>query len=203
MDAADRSIPGVSDAELVERARNGDRAAFGDLVERHQQAVFRTALAALRSPQDAEEVAQETFITAFRQIEHFRGDASFKTWLLTIAWNRSMDRRRRIGAWLRRFVSRGDGDEGRDPPSSQPTHEHVLIMAETRREVRRLVRALPRRYRDPLLLSASGEHTFEEIAALLGVPVGTAKWRAMEGRRLLKQKIEAQRRPPRGGVVAR
>jgi RNA polymerase sigma-70 factor (ECF subfamily) len=199
----------VSDEELIERARSGDRAAFGDLVERHQQAVFRAALAALRSHEDAEEVAQDTFIAAFRKLDQFRGDSSFKTWLLTIAWNRAMDRRRSAGEWFKRFVSRDEHARGRDqaqnprqePASGQPSHEQALIDDESRREVRRLVRALPVKYRDPLLLQSTGEHTFEEIAALLRIPVGTAKWRAMEGRRLLKRKLESGRRVAEGGQV--
>jgi RNA polymerase sigma-70 factor, ECF subfamily len=187
-----RSISGVSDAELIDRARAGDRAAFGELVERYQRAVFRTALVALRSREDAEEVAQEAFISAFRRLDRFRGDSSFKTWLLTIVWNRAIDHRRSLGERLRRFVARERDDERRpEPASEQPTHEQVLIAAEGRREVRRLLRTLPSKYRDPLMLSASGEHTFEEIGALLKIPVGTAKWRAMEGRRLLKRKLEA------------
>jgi RNA polymerase sigma-70 factor, ECF subfamily len=180
----------VSDEELIERARSGDRAAFGDLVERYQQAVFRAALAALRSREDAEEVAQDTFVAAFRKLDHFRGDSSFKTWLLSIAWNRAIDRRRSAGEWFRRFVSRDD-EPRREPASPQPSHEQALIDDESRREVRRVLRTLPAKYRDALLLSAGGEHTFEEIASILRVPVGTAKWRAMEGRRLLKRKIEA------------
>jgi RNA polymerase sigma-70 factor (ECF subfamily) len=179
----------VSDEELIGRARSGDRAAFGQLVERHQQAVFRAAFAALRSREDAEEVAQETFISAYQKLDRFRGESSFKTWLLSIAWNRALDRRRSLGEWFKRFVSR-DEEPRQEPASGQPSHEQALIEAESRREVRRLLRSLPAKYRDPLLLSATGEHTFEEIAVLLRVPVGTAKWRAMEGRRLLKKKIE-------------
>ena len=181
---------GVSDAELVERARRGDRDAFGELVERHQHAVFRTVLSALRSREDAEEVTQDAFISAMQKLEHFREEASFKTWLMTIAWNRAMDRRRSVGDWLRRFVTRDD-DEDRawEPAATGPSNEDQLIAAQDRREVRRLLQTLPAKYRDPLALSAGGEHTFEDIAALLGIPVGTAKWRAMEGRRLLKQKL--------------
>jgi DNA-directed RNA polymerase specialized sigma24 family protein len=99
-----------------------------------------------------------------------------------------MDRRRRAGEWFRRFVSRNDRD-GFDTPSPEPSHERTMIAEESRRDVRRMLRTLPARYRDALLLSASGDHTFEEIGRLLGVPTGTAKWRAMEGRRLLKRKL--------------
>jgi DNA-directed RNA polymerase specialized sigma24 family protein len=77
------SLCGVSDDELVGLALGGDRAAFGELVERHQQAVFLTALGALRSREEAEDVTQDTFIRAFGALARFRGDASFKTWVLT------------------------------------------------------------------------------------------------------------------------
>jgi RNA polymerase sigma-70 factor, ECF subfamily len=70
-----RSTACVSDAELIELARTGDRAAFGDLVERYQQVVFRTALVVLRSRQDAEEVAQDAMVSAFQKLAGFRGDA--------------------------------------------------------------------------------------------------------------------------------
>lgn len=177
----------VSDEELIQRAKDGDREAFGCLVERYQQVVFRTALVALRSREEAEEVAQDALVSAFLKIEGFRGDASFKTWLLTITWNRAMDRRRRAGEWFRRFVASDDNQP--EHVSGEPSHEEALIARQSRAEVRRIVRTLPPRYRDPLLLYASGEHTFEEIARILDVPSGTAKWRAMEGRRLLKQKL--------------
>ena len=178
----------MSDAELIEWARRGDRAAFGDLVERYQHVVFRAALAALRSREDAEEVAQEAMISAFQKLDSFRGDASFKTWLLTITWNRAMDRRRRVGEWFRRFVT-PDREDAFDPASGQPSHETALIAEESRREVRKMLATLPVKYREALLLSASGDHTFEEIGRLLRIPTGTAKWRAMEGRRILKKKL--------------
>jgi len=178
----------VSDAELIELARNGDRSAFGELVERYQQVVLRAALAALRSREDAEEVAQDAMVSAFQKLDGFRGDASFKTWLLTITWNRAMDRRRKAGEWFRRFGSH-DGEDGFQLPSGQPSHETTLIAEESRKEVRRMLMTLPPKYRDALLLSASGDHTFDEIGRLLGIPTGTAKWRAMEGRRILKKKL--------------
>ena len=185
----------MSDEELIERALTGDRAAFGDLVERYQQPVFRAALAALRSHEDAEEVAQDAFLTAFQKLDTFRGASSFKTWLLTITWNRALDRRRRVGEWLKRFVSRDEQDGPWDPASPGISHEQGLIDDESRRAVRRQVRRLPAKYRDALMLSASGDHTFEEIGRLLGVPTGTAKWRAMEGRRLLKQRLLGRTQP--------
>jgi RNA polymerase sigma-70 factor (ECF subfamily) len=178
----------VSDAELIERARQGDGSAFGELVERYQASVFRTALAALRSRAEAEDVAQEALVSAYQKLSTFRGEASFKTWLLAITWRRALDRRRSLSDVLRRFVDT-DGHLPIDLPAAGRSHEDDLVEAERRAEVRRLVRRLPPKFRDVLLIMATGDHTFEEAAALLGVPVGTAKWRASEGRRLLKVKL--------------
>ena len=87
----------VTDCELVERARAGDQTAFGDLVDRHRDAVFRAALAALGNREEAEDVAQEAFVAAYRGLDGFRGDATFKTWVTTIAWRRALNRRRGLG----------------------------------------------------------------------------------------------------------
>jgi RNA polymerase sigma-70 factor (ECF subfamily) len=180
----------VSDAELVERARTGDQSAFGELVEIHQPAVFRAALAALRSRDEAEEVVQDAFLAAYRKLGDFRGESSFKTWLLTITWRKALDRRRSIGEWMSRFVTPSDHDAPPlDPPSPDRSHEQSLIDDDLRRHVRRMVRTLPAHFRDVLLLMATGDHTFEEIGKMLGVPLGTVKWRASEGRRLLKRKL--------------
>jgi len=183
----------VSDVELVERARGGDDAAFGELVELHQGAVFRAAIAALRSRDEAEEVVQEAFLAAYRKLGDFRGESSFRTWLLTITWRKALDRRRSISEWLRRHVTpAADADPDRrppDPPSPEQSHEQSLLERELRLHVRRVVRTLPPHFRDVLLLVATGDHTLDEIARVLGIPLGTVKWRASEGRRLLKRKL--------------
>jgi RNA polymerase sigma-70 factor (ECF subfamily) len=189
----------VSDDELVGLALGGDREAFGELVERHQQAVFLTALGALRSREDAEDVTQDTFIRAFGELARFRGDASFKTWVLTIAWNRVRDRRRSLRRWLKTFSQHdGDDDVGGDAMAmmggrtGERSSEIALIEEQAYRDVRKLVGALPAKFRDPLVLSVFGEQTFETIGRVIGVPVGTAKWRVAEARRLLRSKLERQ-----------
>jgi len=95
----------VSDVDLVARARQGDPAAFGELVDRHRPAVYRAALAALGSPADAEDAAQDAFLLAYRRLDSFRGDASFKTWLLTITWHQAINRRRSLANIWRRMVT--------------------------------------------------------------------------------------------------
>jgi RNA polymerase sigma factor (sigma-70 family) len=177
----------VSDAELVARARQGDHSAFGELVERHRAAVYRAAHAALGSASEAEDVAQEAFLAAYQKMATYRAEASFKTWLLTIAWRRALSRRRSLASRWRRFAA-GDPPESADPRQRR-TQEGALIDAEMARHVERLVRALPARLRDPLLLCAAGEQTYGDIAAVLGIPEGTLKWRVAEARRRLKERL--------------
>src|SRR5438105_2870817 len=103
--------PDRRDAELVERARAGQTAAFGELVERHRGAVYRAALAALRNPADAEDVAQEALVLAFRKIGQFRGESSVRTWMITIGWRLALSRRRSPLHRLKQMISTGSDIE--------------------------------------------------------------------------------------------
>jgi RNA polymerase sigma-70 factor, ECF subfamily len=183
-----------SDLELVRLAQAGDTQAFGTLVERNRRAVFRAALAAVGSPAEADDVAQDAFVAAYRKLSHFRGDAAFRTWVVSIAWRKALDRRKSVARWLKMTVTpqrfddqAGDGmDELRSGWRSPEEH---LASAELERTIRRLIATLPRKLRDALLLSGSDEYSYEQIAVILGIPVGTVKWRVSEARRLLKQKL--------------
>ena len=182
------STKGVSDPELVERARRGDDAAFGTLVDRHRTAVFRAALAALGTREDAEEVAQEAFVAAFQHLQDFREDASFKTWLLSIAWRKALTRRRTVRTFLRRFVQPPEDTEWQVPDAGR-TQEQAVLDDELHGHIRREIARLAPKFRDALLLASAGEHSYNDIAGMLGIPVGTLKWRVNEARRQLKIRL--------------
>ncbi len=188
----------ATDPDLVRLAQAGDIDAFGELVERHRRAVFRAALACVRSPAEADDVAQEAFVTAYRKLSTFRGEAQFRTWLLSITWRKAIDRRKSIARWLRTTVSSARNDAGEDSfdqmervPSSNRSQEDTFVDEELQRNVTRLITTLPRKLRDALLLAGTGEHTYEEISHILGAPLGTVKWRVSEARRVLKRKLAA------------
>jgi len=188
----------VTDLELVRLAQAGDSEAFGELVERNRRAVFRAALAAVGSATEADDVAQEAFVTAWRKLSGFRGESQFRTWLLSITWRKAIDRRKSLNKWLKlaAFASRDEaGDSMFDVVDQVPSNERApdaaLESTELQRDIRRLVRTLPRKLRDALLLAGSGEHTYEEISRMLDAPVGTVKWRVAEARRVLKRKLTA------------
>jgi len=189
-ETADRAA--TADLALVRRVQAGDVEAFGELVERNRRAVFRAALAAVGSATEADDVAQEAFVTAFQKLNGFRGEAAFKTWLLAITWRKSVTR------WMQRLVtpahSEGTG-EAWDPmerlASGGPSQEADVMTSDLQRRLRPLIASLPKKLRDALLLAGSGDHTYEEIGQMLKIPTGTVKWRVSEARKVLKQKMVA------------
>jgi RNA polymerase sigma-70 factor, ECF subfamily len=183
----------VDDGDLVQRARQGDAAAFGELIDRHRPAVYRAALAALGSHADAEDAAQDAFLAAYRRLDGFRGDASFKTWLLTIAWRQALNRRRSLTRIWRQMIAASQDEHGESPldtiASPTPSPEDAAVDDQLRRAIRRAIHALSPKLRDALLLAQSGEHTYEEIGVMLRAPVGTIKWRVSEARRVVRKHL--------------
>ena len=191
----------MSDAELVARARDGDHAAFGDLVDRHRTAVYRAAMAALGSHAEADDAAQEAFVLAWRRLNSFRAESSFKTWLLTIAWHQAINRRRGLTKWWKRMMPLDNPDTARDATSSAPLvasavrgsldwdPERLASSDELRRDIRTAIRALSPKLRDALMLAQSGDYSYEEIGTMVRAPVGTIKWRVAEARRRVKQRL--------------
>jgi RNA polymerase sigma-70 factor (ECF subfamily) len=183
----------VTDAELVTRARQGDSTAFGELVNRHQSAVYRAARTALGSHADAEDAAQDAFVLAFRRLDSFRGEASFKTWLLTIAWRQAINHRRSMTRLWRRMMAPQDREPDEGPEAiagGLPTPEAAAAAVELKRAVRDAIRRLPPALRDTFLLAQAGDYGYEEISAMLTVPVGTIKWRVSEARRRVRKALD-------------
>jgi len=174
---------------LVGAARVGDQEAFGRLVDLYEHVVLRTALAALGRREDAEDVAQEAFLIAWKRLPGFRGDASFKTWMLTIVWRKALDRRRSRNRWWHRTADTKDDEYAgfRDTVACDPERETLLRDFEHRLALE--ITRLSPKLRDALLLAASGEHSYADIARILGTRVGTIKWRVSEARRRVSMAV--------------
>jgi len=153
----------MTDGERLEQARAGDHAAFGELVERHRSAVFRAAFAALGNDADAEDIAQEALVLAYKRLDQFRGDASVRTWMVAIARRLALTRRRRL--WWRgnrTVVQETDLQALRDlTPSPEARAQSAQFIRTLQREIRRL----PPKLRDALLLTAAGDLT-QDISLL-------------------------------------
>jgi RNA polymerase sigma-70 factor (ECF subfamily) len=197
-DCVTASEASATDLDLVRLAQAGDVEAFGELVERNRRAVYRAALACLGNPAEADDVAQEAFVTAYRKLSTFRGEAQFRTWLLSITWRKAIDRRKSVSRWLKLAVGPARGEPGEDALDQMDrvaavsrSQEDLMVDDELQRNVTRLIGTLPRKLRDALLLAGTGEHTYEQISRMLGAPLGTVKWRVSEARRVLKKKLAA------------
>ena len=188
----------AADLVLVRRAQAGDTEAFGELVERNRRAVFRAALAAVGSATEADDVAQEAFVTAFQKLGGFRGESSFKTWLLAITWRKAIDRRKSVTRWVQRMVAPAHSNETGEEwdvmdrlAAGGQSQEDDLVTSDLQQRLKPLIASLPKKLRDALMLAGSGDHSYDEIGRLLKIPTGTVKWRVSEARKVLRQKMAA------------
>ena len=180
---------------LAARAQQGDADAFSALVDLHQRAARRVAAAALGNLADADEAVQDACLTAWRRIDRLEDPAAFRAWLLRITWRKALDRRRSLMGWLKRLRQEpADAEHAEDSieqiPAPATGPDAALLARERDRVLAQMIRSLPPRLRDPFLLAASGEHRYEDIATLLNIPLGTVKWRIVEARRVLKEKLQ-------------
>lgn len=175
---------------LVALARTGDRAAFGRLIEDHLTAARRLALAAVGQPMEADEVVQEASVAAWTRLNGLQDSGAFRGWFMRIVWRKALDRRRSLRSWLDRFGTPASDERRLEFPAADPGPDVQLMSRELERAIAQVVKALPRKLLDPFLLAASGDHRYEEIAALVGAPIGTVKWRISEARRLIRLKLD-------------
>jgi RNA polymerase sigma-70 factor (ECF subfamily) len=187
-----RRGPGPTDRELVDQAREGDTRAFGQLVRRHQQRIHRLALHLLRDRAEAEDVAQETFIRAYRAIGRFDGRSEPYTWLYRITVNLSLNVLRSRKSQRRTT----EMDEGRleGEIGEKRALDDRLVPADTDAANRQLYAALSQgidqlseTLRTTLVLVCIDGRSHEEAAAILGAPEGTIAWRVHEARRKLRE----------------
>lgn len=184
-------------AALVHRARAGEVAAFNLLVLQHQDAAYSLALRFLGSQQAAEDATQEAFLRAYRGIERFEGER-FRPWLLSIVANAARDELRRQKRRPQRSLDQARDDVDRpaiDPPDPGPSPEDATLRGELRGLLEAALRELPEDWRMVVLLSDVHGLAYDEVAAALGVPVGTVKSRLSRARGRLRDLLRASREP--------
>jgi RNA polymerase sigma-70 factor (ECF subfamily) len=186
-----------SDEMLVELAREGSESAFNELVDRYTPLIYRRALSMTRSSQDAEDVVQETFLRMYNHLGDFSPDkASFKTWLLTIARNQSINVFASLKRKALRFVSNptsSEPDVAESADSLWNVHQGVEKDLGTKQELSRVekgLQALPERQRTALLLKAQDQMSYEEISEIMGVSVSSVESLIFRARRKLVDLLE-------------
>jgi RNA polymerase sigma-70 factor, ECF subfamily len=196
-----------SDRELVDAAAAGDREAYDELVRRYQVQILSLARALLGGSADAEDIAQEVFVCAWRSIRGFRGEGTFRAWLHRVAVNLLYSHQRHLTRERRFFWPRDakddDGSEAERVPSPFDLENAVTL----RLAIDRALAQLPMEYRSAVVLRDIQGLDYKEIAETLGVPIGTVESRIFRGRRRLRMLLDPLRgrpdsgdQPPRGAL---
>jgi RNA polymerase sigma-70 factor, ECF subfamily len=189
------------DHRLITECREGNAAAFGELVSRYQDRLFNTVLRLVNNAEDARDVVQEAFLHAYQSLHSFKGDSLFFTWLYRIAINTAISMQRKHKPMLRINAS-GDEINSIDPldcsESNRP--DYALQMAEEERRVHDALSKLSAEHRAVLVMKDMDGTKYEEMAETLHVPVGTIRSRLHRARLelrdiLLQQKDEENRKP--------
>lgn len=182
------------DRELVEEAARGSREAFDALVRRHQGAIVNLARAMSNSDADADDLAQEAFVRAWRGIRSFRADSTFRTWLHGIAVNVIRTHRGRRFRLRQLFPwAAGRRDEAVDPLERASVDDGIEAPLAMRDAIDRSLATLPRDMREALVLRDVQGMEYREIADALGVPLGTVESRIFRARQRLRPLLEPLR----------
>src|SRR5688572_16704088 len=171
----------LPDIELVERIRRGDVRAMELLMRRHNRMLFRTARAILRDDAEAEDAVQEAYLRAYKALPDFRGESKVSTWLVRIAANEALGRRRR--------ALRGGEVVPLDAIPDEADPKDDMLRVEMRRILEMRIDALPEAYRTVFMLRALEELSVEETAAALHIPEPTVRTRFFRARGLLRESL--------------
>jgi RNA polymerase sigma-70 factor (ECF subfamily) len=184
----------VSDLSLVRRVQHGDKSAFDLLVHKYQHKVVKLVMRYVRNPAEAEDVAQDAFIKAYRALPQFRGDSAFYTWLYRIAINTAKN----VVAARNRSPIEYDLDDGGPENSNEmqgrlkdtATPEALAMTEEIRATVNAAIEALPEDLRTAIILRELEGLSYEEIAASMECPVGTVRSRIFRAREAIDNRLK-------------
>ncbi len=177
------------DQSLIEACRAGRTEAFGELVRRHQDRLYPTLLRLTGDADDALDLLQDAFLRAFEKLDRFHGDSSFYTWVYRIAVNLALSGRRRRRGTVR-FL--GGGGDLIDPPDDPSVSDPTLPLERAERDdlIQAALNALADDHRAVVVMKEFDGLRYEEIAAILGVPVGTVRSRLHRARLELRERLK-------------
>ena len=181
----------MDEKQLVQKAAAGDAAAFETLVERYQQQVYNLALRMVNNDADAQDLAQEAFVRAWRSLGSFHHTSQFSTWLYRLTSNICIDflraqKRRKVVSLT---MLRDDEDSQWDLPDDDPLPEQQMIAAEEREALSRAFAALDPEFRQVLTLRIVNGCSYQQIGEILDLPEGTVKSRLSRAREQLRKKM--------------
>lgn len=187
---AENQAVAAYEAELIERIRSGEHDVFYQLIQPYERRVYAAALAILKNQADAEDVAQDSILKAFRHLSQFRGEAKFSTWLLQITVNEARMRRRRMTIRAMESIDdKTDAEQDYRPREFADWREipsESLERQEVRNALIEAVEALAEKYRSVFILRDVQHLSIEETARVLDIPPGSVKTRLLRARLMLR-----------------
>ncbi len=181
----------TSDEQLVERAQAQDAEAFGEIVRRWERKIFALCYGMLGKEEDARDAAQETFLSAYRNLSSFRGEAKVSSWLHRIAVNQCLTKQRR--AKVRGETSLENENEGENNSLLTPIGKSPFRQTEQKERIeaiRKAVNTLPPELKEIVVMKEFEEMTFQEIAETLELPLSTVKSRLYNALKQLRMRLE-------------
>lgn len=187
----------TTDQSLIEACLAGRREAFGQLVERYQHRLFHSLVHLLGSTEDAQDAAQDALILAFEKLGTFRGESQFYSWLFRIAYHSAVNSKRKTGSLKRKTGSMSVSLEARrdasglEPADLNPSTEPSfgLEVSDRQRLVQQALGELSKEFREAIVLKEIEQMSYEEIAEVVGIPLGTVRNRIHRARMELRQKL--------------
>jgi RNA polymerase sigma-70 factor (ECF subfamily) len=185
------------DQELIAECLLGQTQAFGDLVTRYQNRLYNTLVNVLGSAEDARDVAQEAFVNAFQKLSSFRGQSAFYSWLFRIALNAAVSQQRKQTR-VTVSIEAAREQSGLEPADPRPETipDHSLESIERQTAVRTALAQLPEEFRTVLVLKEMDDLKYEEIAEIVGCPIGTVRSRIHRARAELRNRLSALLQEP-------
>jgi len=186
-----------NDFSLVERAKTGDQKAYAELMQRYKDSIFFMVLKMVNNKDDAMDITVTTFAKAFENLEKYRPDYAFSTWLFRIATNGSIDfiRKKRIHTTSIDGLSGENGDDRVFEIRSDGLNpEETSIKKQQTEQLKEIIDKLPPRYKTLIILRYFDELSYEEIAERLDLPLGTVKAQLFRGRDLLSNVLNRRKK---------
>ena len=183
----------LEDHKLINLARQGDQKAFESLLNKYRNLVYHVMIKMVGISQEAEDLTQEAFIKAFNALATFNEEFAFSTWLMKIATNNCIDylRKKKLKVFsINEPIQYKDEELQYEIPDQEMTPDRKMLAEERSKFINSAIQSLPPRYRHVILLRHKEEKSYEEIAEILSLPLGTVKARIFRAREMLNKKIK-------------
>ncbi len=185
----------LSDHQLIEAAKRGDEAAFGEIMRRYRSPITNYIYRFLNDYEEAVDLAQETFVRVYFALERYHTEYAFSTYIYRIATNLAISeirkrKRRKLISLTGLFQYAGEEAQDFNPPDEKTLPDENLIESEQSRTIAKAIATLPEKYRAPIVLRDVEGKSYEEVAQIMQLGLGPTKSRISRARKLLREKLE-------------